>query len=171
MRLNLRWITILALLALCLACAWGSVVLSQDWLEGFDREERTEASRNGRVEEADDDDRVRERGDRDDDADERDNDDDDDDADERDDDDDDAGSRFTGSIPVSPGTDNPERLAEISAAEVEEIALDEEPEAQLEELSLEVEDGYLVYEVELTNGTEMIIDAGNGDILQTKVRD
>jgi uncharacterized membrane protein YkoI len=72
---------------------------------------------------------------------------------------------------VSPDTANPESLAEISAAEAEQIALEEQPDAQMEEVGLEVENGYLVYEVELNNGVEIIVDAGNGDILSTKVDD
>lgn len=181
MRLNLRWMTILTLLGLFLACAWGGVLLSQNMMDVFDSEDEAELSDNGRVERVDDDDddaRAAEQDNDDEDraAAERNEDEDDAGAAARDDDDDDAGATevengFTGSIPVSPDATNPESLAEISAAEAEEIALDEEPEAQLEELGLEVENGYLVYEVELTNGREIIVDAGNGDILQIKTDD
>lgn len=167
-----RLITILTLVALLLACIWGSVLLSQEFLDGFGVEESAGRDRDRGVENSagNDNNRVN--------AEQNDNNDDDNDDDDNDnnDDDDDSGEgevedQFTGSIPVSPGTANPESLAEISASEAEQIALEQEPDAQMEELGLDVENGYLVYEVELNNGVEIIVDAGNGDVLLTKADD
>jgi uncharacterized membrane protein YkoI len=153
-----RLITILTLVALLLACIWGSVLLSQEFLDWFGAEEQADLNRDEGVAERDDDDDDGNHIEQ--------NDDNDDDADEVE-----ADDQFTGTIPVSPDTANPESLAEISAAEAEQIALEEQPDAQMEEVGLEVENGYLVYEVELNNGVEIIVDAGNGDILSTKVDD
>jgi uncharacterized membrane protein YkoI len=163
--------TIIILIGLLLACVGGSVLLSQQLVNGFRAERSAEA----------DDDRAKNEGDDDDgdNTDEEDDDNDDDDnTDERDDDDDDANlnetdqeGQITGSIRVDPGTDNLTRLAEISAAEAEQIALEAQPDAQIEEIELEVENGFLVYEVELGNNLLIIVDAGNGDILATEVGD
>jgi uncharacterized membrane protein YkoI len=56
-------------------------------------------------------------------------------------------------------------LALITAAQGEEAALAAYPDATIEEVELDNENGCLVYSVELSNGLELKIDAGNGEIL------
>ena len=86
-------------------------------------------------------------------------------------DDDDAEIR--GTIHVERGADLAS-LAKISAAEARLAALKAFPGADIDEVELENEDGFLVYEVELTtNGEEMevLIDAGDGSLLKSERED
>ena len=59
--------------------------------------------------------------------------------------------------------------ATISAADAEATALAANPNSNVVETELDNENGVLVYSVELDNGTEVKIDAGNGQILHTEV--
>jgi len=67
-------------------------------------------------------------------------------------------------------TDALQAKATISAADAEAIALAANPGTNVVETELDNENGVLVYDVELDNGTEVKIDAGNGQILYTEVR-
>jgi hypothetical protein len=62
-------------------------------------------------------------------------------------------------------------LALITAAQAEEAALAAYPDATIEEVELDNENGCLVYSVELSDGQEVKIDAGNGDILHIESDD
>jgi len=57
--------------------------------------------------------------------------------------------------------------AAISAAEAEATALDANPGASVVKTKLDNENGALVYSVELNNGTDVKVDAGNASILFT----
>jgi len=76
-------------------------------------------------------------------------------------------SSIQGSIRVD---DDLKALAKIDSEEAKEKALAALKGATVTEVELEVEDGYLVYEVELLLGTqkleiELIVDAGDGTVL------
>jgi uncharacterized membrane protein YkoI len=64
-----------------------------------------------------------------------------------------------------------ESLATISSAEAEAAALAANPGTTIVKTELNVENGFLVYSVELSNGTEVKVDAGNGEILYTEQAD
>jgi uncharacterized membrane protein YkoI len=75
-----------------------------------------------------------------------------------------------GTIPVQEGADYA-ALAKITADQARTAALAEAPGVTFDESELDEEDGYLVYEVEVTrNGQEMeiTVDAGDGSILRTE---
>jgi uncharacterized membrane protein YkoI len=57
--------------------------------------------------------------------------------------------------------------ATISAADAEAAALAANPGATVVKTELDNENGVLVYSVELTNGADVKVDAGNGSILST----
>jgi uncharacterized membrane protein YkoI len=57
--------------------------------------------------------------------------------------------------------------ATISAADAEAAALAANPGTTVVKTELDNENGVLVYSVELTNGTDVKVDAGNGSILST----
>jgi uncharacterized membrane protein YkoI len=59
----------------------------------------------------------------------------------------------------------------ITAGQAEDAALAAYPDATVLEVELENENGCLVYEVELSNGLEVVIDAGNGEILYIEMDD
>lgn len=87
-------------------------------------------------------------------------------AQDRDDDDDD----IRGTIRIERGADLA-ALAKITPAQARVAALKAYPGADIDEVELENEDGFLVYEVELVaNGEEMevIIDAGDGSLLKSE---
>jgi uncharacterized membrane protein YkoI len=75
------------------------------------------------------------------------------------------GVAFVGAVPVAQGTENLHDLAQVSAAEAEEVALDANPDAAVTGTELESERGFLVYEVTLDNGAELLVDAGDGALL------
>ena len=64
-----------------------------------------------------------------------------------------------------------QELATISAAEAEAAALADHPGATVVETELDKENGQVVYEVELDNGTEVIVDAADGTVLGTEIDD
>lgn len=76
-----------------------------------------------------------------------------------------CGAAFVGTIPVGQNQQNLESLAQITAAQAEEAALAVNPDSQVQETELEVENGFLAYEVALDNGSEVLVDAGDGTIL------
>jgi uncharacterized membrane protein YkoI len=78
---------------------------------------------------------------------------------------------ITGSIPVSQGQTDLQSLATITAEEAGQAALAANQGAQFTEVVLEAENGYLVYEVALDSGMEVIVDAGNGEILHSEKDD
>ncbi len=89
--------------------------------------------------------------------------------DHHDDDDDD----IHGTIPAERGADLA-ALAKITPAQARMTALKAYPGADIDEVELEVENGFLVYEVELkANGEELelVIDAGDGSVLLTERED
>jgi uncharacterized membrane protein YkoI len=61
--------------------------------------------------------------------------------------------------------------ATISAADAEAIALAANPGTSVDENDLEKENSVLVYSIELSNGTDVAVDANTGEILQTRVDD
>mgnify|MGYP000454026272 CR=1 FL=1 len=81
-------------------------------------------------------------------------------GDENDDDDDDAAESAA-----------LQELATISAADAEAAALADSPGATVIETELDKENGQVVYEVELDNGTEVIVDAADGTVLGTEIDD
>lgn len=62
-------------------------------------------------------------------------------------------------------------LATISAADAEAAALADHPSATALEVELDRENGQVVYEVELDNGLEVIVDAADGTVLGTEIDD
>ena len=82
--------------------------------------------------------------------------------------------KIVGSIAVDESTDV-DNVATIGEDRARTIALEAYPGAEIEEVELEVEDGFLIFEVEFlaTDGNEyeMVIDAGNGKILLTENED
>jgi uncharacterized membrane protein YkoI len=59
-------------------------------------------------------------------------------------------------------------LAKISADQAKAAALAANPGATAKKVSLESENGVLVYAVELANGVEVKVDAGNAKVLHTE---
>jgi len=62
-------------------------------------------------------------------------------------------------------------LATISAADAEAAALADHPGATVVETELDKENGQVVYEVKLDNGSEVIVDAADGTVLGTEIDD
>jgi uncharacterized membrane protein YkoI len=58
--------------------------------------------------------------------------------------------------------------AKISAEEAKAAALAANPGASVAKVELDNENGSLVYSVELSNGTDVKVDAGNGAVLHTE---
>lgn len=56
----------------------------------------------------------------------------------------------------------------ITRDEAERIALEQHPDAQVRELSLDREHGRLIYEIDLSNGWDLDIDAQDGTILHAE---
>jgi uncharacterized membrane protein YkoI len=89
--------------------------------------------------------------------------------------------QYTGSITVDESqyegmseTDEAAALqtkAAISAADAEQAALAVNPGTSVVKTELDNENGVLVYSVELSNGTDVKVDAGNGKILHTEQAD
>jgi uncharacterized membrane protein YkoI len=74
-----------------------------------------------------------------------------------------------GTIQVTEGADY-QALVRITAEQARTAALAQAPGATVEESDLDEEDGYLVYEVEIQEGTEeieVLVDAGSGAVLRT----
>ena len=88
---------------------------------------------------------------------------DDDDGDENEADDDDADDAAESAAL--------QELATISAADAEAAALADYPGATVVETELDRENGQVVYEVALDNGTEVIVDAADGTVLGTEIDD
>jgi uncharacterized membrane protein YkoI len=59
-------------------------------------------------------------------------------------------------------------VATISSAEAEAAALAANPGTSVVKTDLDVENGFLVYSVELSNGMDVKVDAGNAEILYTE---
>lgn len=62
-------------------------------------------------------------------------------------------------------------LAKVTADQARETALQAVPGATVTDVDLEEEDGFLVYEVDLRDGTteyDLIVDAGSGAVLCTE---
>lgn len=59
-------------------------------------------------------------------------------------------------------------MATISSAEAEAAALAANPGTTIVKTELDTENGVLIYSVELSNGMDVKVDAGNGDILYTE---
>lgn len=82
--------------------------------------------------------------------------------------------KIVGSIAVDESTDI-DKVETIGEDRARTIALEAYPGAEIEEVELEVEDGFLIFEVEFlaTDGNEyeMVIDAGNGNVLLTENED
>ncbi len=63
-------------------------------------------------------------------------------------------------------------LAKITAKDAKVKALAGQPDGTtVTEVELENEDGCLIYGVELSDGSEVMIDAGNGEVLQVELAD
>ncbi|MGA9531115.1 MAG: PepSY domain-containing protein [Anaerolineales bacterium] len=85
---------------------------------------------------------------------------------------------YAGSISISPSqssgmseSDEAAALqsqANISASQAESAALSANPGASVTESELDNENGVLVYSVELSNGSEVKVDAGTGQVLHTE---
>ena len=76
--------------------------------------------------------------------------------------------RFEGTIPIANDAPIPPGLARLTSAEAEDAALAAVPGATLTDLDLDEEDGFLVYEIDLTaDGAEVdvLVDAGDGEVL------
>ena len=56
----------------------------------------------------------------------------------------------------------------VGAADTEAVALAANPDTSVVETELDNENGVLVYSVELSNGSDVKVDAGNGQILHTE---
>jgi uncharacterized membrane protein YkoI len=61
--------------------------------------------------------------------------------------------------------------ATISAADAEAAALAGNPDTSVIKTELDNEDGVLAYSVELSNGSEVKVDAGTGEVLHTEAGD
>ena len=59
--------------------------------------------------------------------------------------------------------------ATISTTDAEAVAIAANPGTKVVKTELENENGVLVYSVELSNGKDVKVDAGNGQILHTEV--
>jgi uncharacterized membrane protein YkoI len=77
-------------------------------------------------------------------------------------------SRFEGKSEAEE-TSSLQAKATTSAANAEATALTANPGTKVVKTEIDNENGVLVYSVELDNGTEVKIDAGNGQILYTEV--
>lgn len=64
-----------------------------------------------------------------------------------------------------------EELAVLSAADAEAAALAANPGTTAVQVELDNENGVVVYSVELSNGLDVKVDAGNGQILHTEQSD
>jgi flagellar basal body-associated protein FliL len=64
-----------------------------------------------------------------------------------------------------------QKLVTISAANAEAAALAANPGTTVVQVELDNENGVVVYSVELSNGLEVKVDAGNGQILHTEQAD
>jgi uncharacterized membrane protein YkoI len=62
-------------------------------------------------------------------------------------------------------------LAKITADQAKEAALKANPGTSVNAVSLDNENGNLVWGVELNNGTDVKIDAGNGSVLSVELQD
>ena len=62
-------------------------------------------------------------------------------------------------------------LAKITADQAKEAALAASPGATITQVELDNENGSLVWGVEFTNGEEIKVDAGNGEVLYTEQSD
>ena len=83
----------------------------------------------------------------------------------------DSGLSCSVTVP-DPEPTNLASLAKITAEEAKVKALTGQPDGTtVIEVELENEDGCLVYGVELSNGSEVTIDAGNGKVLQVEPAD
>ena len=83
----------------------------------------------------------------------------------------DSGLSCSVTVP-DPEPTNLASLAKITAGEAKVKALTAQPDGTtVIEVELENEDGCLVYGVELSNGSEVTIDAGNGKVLQVEPDD
>jgi len=78
-----------------------------------------------------------------------------------------VGSLVVGAFAQSPTPPAP-RQATITPEEAEAAALAANPGATVIDVELENENGALVYEVELDNGLEVMVDASDGAILGTE---
>jgi hypothetical protein len=79
-----------------------------------------------------------------------------------------TGSLVTGALAQNP---TPPQEATTTPEQAQAAALEANPGATVVKTELESENGALVYEVELSNGLEMMVDAGNGAILGTEQED
>jgi hypothetical protein len=79
-----------------------------------------------------------------------------------------TGSLVTGALAQNP---TPPQGATITPEQAKAAALEANPGATVVETELESENGVLVYEVELDNGLEVIVDASDGTILGTEQED
>lgn len=80
------------------------------------------------------------------------------------------GTISTGVV-LAKSSDNGQVEATISFADAEAIALEANPGTRIIDTELEKENGVLIYEVELSNGKEVEIDASTGVIIQTELDD
>jgi len=79
------------------------------------------------------------------------------------------GATFVGSIKVvDPEPTDLTTLAKITAEQAGTAAVATALGATVTKVDLDAEDGYLVYTVELDNGTEVTVDAGDGTVLLTE---
>jgi len=79
------------------------------------------------------------------------------------------GATFVGSIRiVDPEPTDLTTLAKITAEQAGTAAVATALGATVTKVDLDAEDGYLVYTVELDNGTEVTVDAGDGTVLLTE---
>lgn len=75
-----------------------------------------------------------------------------------------------GTLPVADGHESPDR-ARISTADARAAALVAVPGAAVTDVDLDEEDGFLVYEVELSHDRhafDVVVDAGSGEVLCTE---
>lgn len=84
---------------------------------------------------------------------------------------------YTGSIPVPQDNQTTgeadeaaalQTQAKITASQAEQTATAANPGTTAKKAELDNENGYLVYSVELSNGMDVKVDAGNGKILATE---
>lgn len=66
---------------------------------------------------------------------------------------------------------NLDSMAKITADQAKEAALAASPGAAVAQVELDNENGNLVWSVEFTNGIEMKVDAGNGQVVHTEQPD
>ena len=79
-----------------------------------------------------------------------------------------TGSLATGTLAQSP---TPPQEATITPEQAEAAVLEANPGAAVVKTELESDNGALVYEVELDNGLEVMVDASDGTILGTEQED